>query len=666
MQHAGFVRALARGLLLDSAAADDVVQETMLAALRKPPGDPSRLRAWLGAVGRRIALKRRRTDCRRPRRERKVARSEAMPSAAELAAQVEIQKRVVDAVGGLEEPYRSTIVLRYFHDLRPTEIAAGLDLPVKTVEARLTRAHAQLRARLDGIYGGDRRAWSVALLPVAIPHATTAAAAGTLILGAQLKIAALVAAIVLGGAGVWAITSIDRDAEAERVQQAAAPVAVAPTSAATDPAPADSPPAPAEKKRAAGPGRISGRILLEDADPVEGVRVRVEGRSQDGARIRRETRTDPTANFHVGELPFGSYQVFASHQGYAPIIDGHYYSIHEVAPEFRVTLMLNRGATLRVRVTDGNRRRVGVQVELVQFGDRFTDDAGEAVWSHLAARLYSVETRVAGMFFRRLIHVKKRDRLEMEIGVGRSLTGRLTGHGGAPVRGAQIQASSPTQGSADATTGDDGRYTIPGLPAGEYTLGAVGAGFAMRPHRLTVDERARTEHDFSLGACSVTGRVDPVPRLQLRAWIARGQRRLLDCPTDDDGRFAFWSLEPGEYRVGASTTETANKVTPRELALARGSIVEDFVLKVVDRRYGFVDVTTVDEEGALVDGVQFYVGLDSGGSTSIAPARTGPGRRHLVLTSGRRTIRAQKGSLSGELEVELRPGETLAKRLVLR
>ncbi|MCK6461048.1 MAG: hypothetical protein L6Q95_14280, partial [Planctomycetes bacterium] len=45
------MRAIARGLL-SADAAEDVVEDTMLAALRRPPGDPSRARAWLGAVAR--------------------------------------------------------------------------------------------------------------------------------------------------------------------------------------------------------------------------------------------------------------------------------------------------------------------------------------------------------------------------------------------------------------------------------------------------------------------------------------------------------------------------------------------------------------------------------------------------------------------------------------
>jgi len=47
LKHAAFVRAMARSLLLDPHAADDVVQETWLTALEAPPRHAENLRGWL-------------------------------------------------------------------------------------------------------------------------------------------------------------------------------------------------------------------------------------------------------------------------------------------------------------------------------------------------------------------------------------------------------------------------------------------------------------------------------------------------------------------------------------------------------------------------------------------------------------------------------------------
>ncbi len=55
--HAGFVRSLARALLFEESDVDDVVQETWLVALEKRPHGIRSLRAWLGGVARKLALR---------------------------------------------------------------------------------------------------------------------------------------------------------------------------------------------------------------------------------------------------------------------------------------------------------------------------------------------------------------------------------------------------------------------------------------------------------------------------------------------------------------------------------------------------------------------------------------------------------------------------------
>ena len=51
LQHATFLRGLARGLLGGSEEARDVVQQTWLAALEKGPRRPEKARAWLAVPG---------------------------------------------------------------------------------------------------------------------------------------------------------------------------------------------------------------------------------------------------------------------------------------------------------------------------------------------------------------------------------------------------------------------------------------------------------------------------------------------------------------------------------------------------------------------------------------------------------------------------------------
>src|SRR5882672_2208278 len=55
---AAWMHKLARSLVRDASSADDVAQETTLAALRGGPREPEALRAWLRRVASNFALKR--------------------------------------------------------------------------------------------------------------------------------------------------------------------------------------------------------------------------------------------------------------------------------------------------------------------------------------------------------------------------------------------------------------------------------------------------------------------------------------------------------------------------------------------------------------------------------------------------------------------------------
>ena len=216
LAHAEFVRRLARSLVTDEHRVDDVVQETFLASLRWPQPPGSGLRAWLGTVARNAARMVLRADRRRRHHEHAAARREATPSPVEMLSRAELHRAVVDAVLALEEPYRFTVLLRYFENLPPREIARRVDVPIETVRVRLRRALDQLRGRLDRLHDGDRRAWSlglVALVPftraLPAPAASPAATGSTIALTGTVmtwKIAALSAVLVVASffAG-WAV-----------------------------------------------------------------------------------------------------------------------------------------------------------------------------------------------------------------------------------------------------------------------------------------------------------------------------------------------------------------------------------------------------------------------------------------------------------------------------
>ena len=167
-EHAEWVRALARRLVREPAAAEDVAQETLLAALATPPRDVEdrrRLRAWLGKVTHNQAHLATRRSLRRRYREECVAREEGMGSTAEGVARSSVVLQLERAVQDLDPRSRRVVELRYFENVSIAEIAGLLGTSENAVRKRLWRARNQLRIRLESMHNGEKAAWFSALLP---------------------------------------------------------------------------------------------------------------------------------------------------------------------------------------------------------------------------------------------------------------------------------------------------------------------------------------------------------------------------------------------------------------------------------------------------------------------------------------------------------------------
>jgi RNA polymerase sigma-70 factor (ECF subfamily) len=198
--HHGFVRELARGLVAPDAF-EDVAHEALLAGLARPPARPAALRGWLATTVRHLASKWRRGEARRERREAAAARPEALPSARELVERVELEQAVVRAVLALKEPFRTTVLLRFYEGHATAAIAQQLRIPADTVRSRLRRGLAELRAKLDASCG-SRDHWVAALLPVA------ALPSGVVPIGSGVATAKVAAAAAATGATVVGIQAI--------------------------------------------------------------------------------------------------------------------------------------------------------------------------------------------------------------------------------------------------------------------------------------------------------------------------------------------------------------------------------------------------------------------------------------------------------------------------
>jgi DNA-directed RNA polymerase specialized sigma24 family protein len=120
-----WLRRLARSLTSEREV-DDLLQETWLNALRRPPSGVRDLRAWLATVLRHLARSAVRSVRARERRERLAAPGAVPSDPAELAERVGLERRVSGIVLGLEPVYRDPILLRFWEDLAPGVIATRL------------------------------------------------------------------------------------------------------------------------------------------------------------------------------------------------------------------------------------------------------------------------------------------------------------------------------------------------------------------------------------------------------------------------------------------------------------------------------------------------------------------------------------------------------------
>lgn len=137
-------------IVQDTAAAEDIAQEAMLAAVRAIDGFDRRrpFRPWLHRIVVNRSLDWVKARQRRPEVSGDhAARAEAPAPADEMSAEL------MAALGALDPDQRALVVLRHVLGYRSSELAGMLGMPAATVRTRLARALHQLRSLLEGEEG---------------------------------------------------------------------------------------------------------------------------------------------------------------------------------------------------------------------------------------------------------------------------------------------------------------------------------------------------------------------------------------------------------------------------------------------------------------------------------------------------------------------------------
>lgn len=337
--HAEGLRVLVRGLLASEDRVDDVLQETWILALRQRAAVN---RAWLGTVARRLVSRLHRSERRRERRERATYEEDrSTPSTSEMQEREELRRRLADAVFALPEPYRRAVLLRFFEEREPAEIARTEGVPAATVRTRVHRGLALLRERLDARTPGGREAWRAQLAPLAGASSLFGAGAtGTWILGGLLVTALTLAALWAssgpfdsdpddpsapspsGGtplAGVPAESSVEsRDAEMRVVRRALDEIDADPDRyliAGFAPSARGAPTTDTEGAATDPTGRLEGRVVGVDQQTIERgwtARCMPIPRGEGHTMRFAEAKELTDGRFAIEDLPAGEYVVWVA------------------------------------------------------------------------------------------------------------------------------------------------------------------------------------------------------------------------------------------------------------------------------------------------------------------------------------------------------------------
>ncbi len=140
------LRRYARALTRDAEVADDLVQDSLVRALRSEHlfhgGD---VRSWLYTILTNLNRNRLRSLARRP-----IVSSIGDDDAPDMAGPEAGSRDIERALARLVEEQRAALLLVVLEGLTYREVAEVQGVPIGTVMSRLARARAQLKAYLDG------------------------------------------------------------------------------------------------------------------------------------------------------------------------------------------------------------------------------------------------------------------------------------------------------------------------------------------------------------------------------------------------------------------------------------------------------------------------------------------------------------------------------------
>jgi RNA polymerase sigma-70 factor (ECF subfamily) len=599
-EHHDFVRGLARSLVFDDASADDITQDVWLLALKHPSGEVRSIRAWLATIVRRVAYRAILRGNARVEREHRVAREEAIPSTDEILAREELRRDVIQAVLSLEEPYRSTVILRWFEGLSLRAIAERTHVERESVHTRLVRAHAMLRARLDREHG-SRAIWAAAITsgmklhPPVLPSLALAAKsvwpAGVWLMSGKKMVVASLALLLLASLAVWLVEfAPERSDERESAAGAllATPIA---RSESREPSiesaggaddersavakrPAESTPTIPPKQE----GSLHLSVTWCDKSVAAGVGVTVYAwGGADPYHTAFVVKTDAAGSIRLDHVAVG----FVS-----AILDRNHRAqcVAQIAAgqEVEKSIEIPRGLDIKGHVVDSDSRPVAdADVYMNGFG------MGEGFEGFIVARsgadgsfvardvehltCLSARAPMRAPTIQHVIGGAAGESIEITLAFeapGGELTGRVFGPDGRPVAFAQVLVG-PQQRFEQFVLGDgstalkpasqlsitnaDGEFRFRGVELGTWPLQARAQGFAPIKVDVAIEPGRAVRREIELArACTVRGSVRDARGAPVSGAHVQAQPWGFASPlavTTKQGEFALGNLPVGTFKL---------------------------------------------------------------------------------------------------------------------
>ncbi len=155
---AGLAFRVARGVVHNTADAEEVAQEAFLRAYRSVARlrEPKSFRAWVVRIAFRLALDRVRAARRREVRETAWARTRPETTGEDAAAESETRRLVRAALDELPEKFRVVLILTAIEGHSLEDVAEMLDLPEGTVKSRMHFGRKKLAEKLRWLAGNTK------------------------------------------------------------------------------------------------------------------------------------------------------------------------------------------------------------------------------------------------------------------------------------------------------------------------------------------------------------------------------------------------------------------------------------------------------------------------------------------------------------------------------